>query len=404
MGGSKETSSNMEDRSWSPLPFPEQPSRFYSLRSIAWKKPPKVRPTRGGSRKLAPIGGSEADRLEKRRNLAVAAEQNLDKLLSLGQEGLQPSVEERQTTQANAQAMLLKALDLRGEVETCGESSVEKSVPRIPQSPVSQKDSVQKPRGAETVRRRQLQCGRVRMRPVLVPTPARSSAKAVSVCNDRRAPKSRDDWLWEPLVGHARNDLAAEEDEADIRMVRSNGVTLAHMMHPKGAEALVDLRGGLFFRWRLADGRTATASSMPPLWPDLQDASAWRLVLLDDSCNEPSATLDCFDVDGVRWRMERRVTVCQDSLREHVIVENQSCEEDLTFHVRELPYKEVVSNLPEGRDVSSMRPRRPDLVSLLDTSVVVPPSGRWTITVSWLAHHDLEESCSNSVRCGNRKL
>eukprot|EP00929_Paragymnodinium_shiwhaense_P111622 TRINITY_DN79967_c0_g1_i1.p1 TRINITY_DN79967_c0_g1~~TRINITY_DN79967_c0_g1_i1.p1 ORF type:complete len:570 (+),score=118.80 TRINITY_DN79967_c0_g1_i1:46-1755(+) len=198
----------------------------------------------------------------------------------------------------------------------------------------------------------------------------------------------------------ASNSKVEDEEEAEIELLRQNsqdgsspGVTLARLRHPSASEVLVDLSDALPLVWRLSDGRTVTPGNLPVLWPVSVDRTAkgamvpWVLALLDDSNNEPSATLTCDGgAFGHWWKVQRTIIVCANSLREDVCIENVSdvkqsfCvgteSKDPIEASLNMPVVELKRRLQDGSDGSSLQAQ--------PISVELPPQGKWSETVLWL--------------------
>jgi len=132
--------------------------------------------------------------------------------------------------------------------------------------------------------------------------------------------------------GNAAKLFDEEDDfEADIELLRPNGISIARMQHPSGCEVCVDLRDGFVSSWHLLQCGVATAvviiDSMVLLWPEMLAGPLtppWRLTLLDDSNNEPSMTLSCGGDGAAWWIVHRKWTLGGACLREELLVENLS--------------------------------------------------------------------------------
>jgi len=240
-----------------------------------------------------------------------------------------------------------------------------------------------------------------------------------------------DSWLpdgcvnWEP----------DEDDDAEIDLLKQpNSVTLARLRHPSGSEALLDLSSAFVLAWRLADGRAAAGagtrlvSALQPIVSsapgvtiaeaasddvdvDMLSAGAdvnfdsacefntpWRLMLLDDSNNEPSATLtrDGGDEQGAHWRCRRSYTLGANWLREEVFVENLAFATPVAVG-EEAPDETSVSDAAALMQPSILTASSAKVTLHSDPNVIleeeegvttVPPCGNWSHRRYWVAEAD----------------
>lgn len=244
------------------------------------------------------------------------------------------------------------------------------------------------------------------------------------------APATVDSWLPDGCVDWE----ADEDDEAEIDLLKQpNSVTLARLRHPSGAEALLDLGSAFVLAWRLADGRAAAGagtrlvSALQPVVPlgpevtiaelasdDVDDIAVpsaadtkfgselntpWRLMLLDDSNNEPSATLtrDGGDEQGAHWRCRRSYTLGANWLREEVFVENLAFATSITMG-EEVPEETFVSDAAAIMQPSLLTANPAKVTLHSDPTVIleeeeegvatVPPCGTWSHRRWWVAEGD----------------
>merc|ERR1740121_1227313 len=79
-----------------------------------------------------------------------------------------------------------------------------------------------------------------------------------------------------PQTGQTASRLTGSSlfEDAEIELLRGGTASVARLRHPRGPEVLLDLRGGHVCSWRLADGSSAPAGSVPLLWPSCLDQEA----------------------------------------------------------------------------------------------------------------------------------
>lgn len=195
----------------------------------------------------------------------------------------------------------------------------------------------------------------------------------------------------EPMTFPSFPEEDLEDEEADIELIKSNGIVVAKLRHPSGTEALVDLRGGLVYGWLEKGDANFTPGGPLLLWPEVLDRQeevpSWRLNMMDDSNNEPSVTLVC-EGGNFPWKVERTITLGASEIREEVSLTNLSGTE-ARVQVVERSYGEVlagrVSAEPPGplaSKIPSFRragPLQPPL------SAAVPPGGSWEKEQRWVA-------------------
>jgi len=191
--------------------------------------------------------------------------------------------------------------------------------------------------------------------------------------------------------------LLDDEDcfEADIELLRLNGVSIARMQHPVGCEVCVDLRDGFVCSWHLLQGGVATAvvalDSVVLLWPEMIAgplSPPWRLTLLDDSNNEPSITLTCGGDGAAWWLVHRKWTLGATCLREELLVENL-CSSKVVFDVferasnaRGLERPEIsrmsIGSLVELHPKSHQNPTQE-----WPSAITLAPGGLWQAKQTW---------------------
>jgi len=192
------------------------------------------------------------------------------------------------------------------------------------------------------------------------------------------------------------DDMDEDEDEAEIDIVRqANGVSVARLRHPCGAEALVDLSSAVCVMWRLADGRTVPACDVWSLWPHVSQLTPhpeqpqWQLTALDDSNNEPSATLTCNGGDkGRAWQVQRTFTVGSGWIHEEISMQNLS-DVELSVSVGE-EVKGAKTELASGQKPVRLKRQRDDgpvapPVKARPIVVTVPPRDGFSAKQRWLA-------------------
>jgi len=196
--------------------------------------------------------------------------------------------------------------------------------------------------------------------------------------------------------GNATTLLDDEDDfEADIELLRVNGISIARMQHPAGCEVCVDLRDGFVSSWHLLQSGVATSvvalDSMVLLWPEMLAGPLtppWRLTLLDDTNNEPSMTLSCGGDGAAWWLVHRKWTLGGAYLREELLVENLSSSK-VVFDVferagnargleRPASSRKCIDGLQELRPTSHQKPAQewPSAISLA-------PGGLWQAKQTW---------------------
>jgi len=251
-----------------------------------------------------------------------------------------------------------------------------------------------------------------------------------------------DSWLPDGCVDWQ----ADEDDEAEIDLLKQpNSVTLARLRHPSGAEVLMDLGSAFVLAWRLPDGRAAAGAGtrlvsalqlLVPLAPevtimdpgsddvvdDIGDTAMpsaadakfgsefnmpWHLMLLDDSNNEPSATLTCNsgEEQGAHWRCRRSYTLGTNWLREDVFVENLALATPIAMG-EEVPDETLVANASALMQPSLLTASTAKVVLHSDPNVIleegeegittVPPCGNWSHRRWWVAEADSKADTADS--------
>mmetsp|Transcript_4412 Transcript_4412/g.7609 ORF Transcript_4412/g.7609 Transcript_4412/m.7609 type:complete len:515 (-) Transcript_4412:9-1553(-) len=188
-----------------------------------------------------------------------------------------------------------------------------------------------------------------------------------------------------------------DDEEADVKLLVSNGISLALLRHPGGSHALVDLRAGLIFAWRLEDGSACEPGSLPATWADIMDEESmppWRLTLIDDSNNEPSVTLVCGGRGQARWRCQRTITLCGHHIEETLSIDNLTTAA-APVHLQERAYDSVMPSRPhdvllpqEGKaTLIASRLRVDTIPAVEDTGVVhlLEAGASWACAHRWIA-------------------
>lgn len=193
---------------------------------------------------------------------------------------------------------------------------------------------------------------------------------------------------------HSRHDKGEEEDEeAEIELLRPNGIPIARLRHPTGSEAFVDLRDGVIYLWLLADVGVATAGNMLSMWPEMLGGSStpqWRVTLLEDSNNEPSVTMSCGGDDATWWLVCKKMTLGSTWWCEEVSVENlSSCR--ASFNVSEKPstalgLERPLRNLVHLNGAREFVPRRSRAATMeWPLSTTLMPGESWSAKQYWAA-------------------
>lgn len=183
----------------------------------------------------------------------------------------------------------------------------------------------------------------------------------------------------------------AEDEDAEIELIRPNGVSLARLRHPAGSEVLVSLHDGLLSAWRLANGSFATSNGLKLMHPEMLEGPSkplWRLSLIDDSNNEPSVTLSCGGDGSVPWQVRRKITVGATWLQEDVWVENLSSGDACykVFEVESVGAQRLADDPTTRGCASNFQPRQLKTpTESWPLEVAFPPGGCWTATQRWAA-------------------
>jgi len=197
---------------------------------------------------------------------------------------------------------------------------------------------------------------------------------------------------------HGNSTALLDEEEyfeADIELLRLNGVSLARMQHPSGCEVCVDLRDGFVSSWHLLEEGIATAKvaldDMVLLWPEMLAGPLtppWRLTLLDDCNNEPSITLSCGGDGTAWWFVHRKWTLGGACLREELLVENL-CSSKVVFDVFERAGNARGIERPESSRVcidgfQRLRPKsHQNPAQEWPSAITLAPGGLWQAKRTW---------------------
>jgi len=196
--------------------------------------------------------------------------------------------------------------------------------------------------------------------------------------------------------GNGKTLFDEEDDfEADIELLRPNGISIARMQHPAGCEVCVDLRDGFVSSWHLIQSGVATAvvavDSMVLLWPEMLAGPLtppWRLTLLDDSNNEPSMTLSCGGDGAAWWLVHRKWTLGGACLREELTVENLSSSK-VVFDVFERAANARGLERPESSracidGLQELRPKsHQNPAQEWPSAIMLAPGGLWQAKRTW---------------------
>lgn len=183
-------------------------------------------------------------------------------------------------------------------------------------------------------------------------------------------------------------------EDAEIDLLRCGTASVARLRHPRGPEVLLDLRGGHVCSWRLADGRSAPARSVPLLWPSCLGQEGchqhpWRLAVMDDSNNEPSITVSCGG-DSTWWTVRRTLTVTSAGFTDAVHVQNVS-DGSAQLTVTEAGPAEDLQGLAREMDavytaaeLGTFQPRRvSSAAESWPISITLAPKESWSAAQRW---------------------